>query len=209
LLDDIHIIDDFYENPEVLRKLAIKAIYKNYGEQQNYPGHESVKAYYTHDIVTKFEELLGQHIDYDPGKYVFGKFRYSVKNDLAKTKIHLDWPVHWTGIVYLSEDRYNIGGLGIYQHLETGITRLQQSQDFYQEYGCKSIEEFDARYIYPNSSNMEKWSLIEEIPIKFNRLILFPGSEYFHAITEQFGTTIEDARLTQNFFFSIQGNNVC
>lgn len=209
MLDDIHIIDDFYENPDALRKLALKTVYKNYGEQQNYPGYESVKAFYTYDIVKKFEGILKQSIVYDPRKFVFGKFRYSVESDLAKTKIHLDWPVHWTGIVYLSKDRHSSGGLGIYQHLETGITRLQASPNFYQKYGCKSIEEFDARYIYPNSSNVEKWSLIEEIPIKFNRLILFPGSEYFHSITEQFGNTIEDARLTQNFFFSTSGNNVC
>ncbi len=208
MIEDIYIVDDFYENPDVLRALALKAAYKNYGNQQNYPGHESIKAYYSDGIAQKFESILTHPITYDPAQYVFGKFRYSIQNDVSKTKIHLDWPVDWTGIVYLSEDQHNRGGLGIYRNKETGISRLEKDAHFFESFGCENIQQFDAKYVYPHSSDMSKWEQIEEIPTRYNRLVLFQGSSYFHAITEQFGDSIDNARLTQNFFFFVKGDSV-
>ncbi|MCU7668526.1 hypothetical protein N7978_37260, partial [Bacillus thuringiensis] len=71
-----------------------------------------------------------------------------------------------------------------------------------EKFGCDNIKDFDAKYVMPISKDLNKWDITYEIPIKYNRLVLFKGSKYFHAITDQFGNSIEDGRITQNFFFN-------
>lgn len=198
---NIFCIDDFYTNPYDVRELALKETYQNFGEHQNFPGQESIKSFYSNAIIEKFENLIGNTILIEPEKFIFGKFRYSIESDNAPTSIHLDSGVNWTGIVYLSKDEDVEGGLGIYRHK---MLQLNESPDEkkLKELACKDIAEFDARYVYPISTDLDKWELISEIPIKFNRLILFQGSKYFHAINKQFGKNIQNGRLTQNFFFN-------
>lgn len=198
-IKDLIIIDDFYDDPYLIRSLALNTEYNIFEKTQNFPGAESKKAYYLSTHVKTFENLLDKKIKIDPGKYIFGKFRYSLKNDKSNTTVHLDWPVDWTAIIYLTLDKDCRGGLGFYKHLELDTCIVDEQ--VLQKYNCKNIFEFDRKYIKPQSNDLSKWELIEEIPMKFNRLVLFKGSKYFHAITQQFGNSITNSRLTQNFFF--------
>ncbi|MCM3268659.1 DUF6445 family protein [Paenibacillus elgii] len=202
LPDDVKIVDNFYSEPYKVRHIALNTDYQTFKEKQNFPGKESKKAYYTNDHINKFESLVGGHICIDPQKYIFGKFRFSVSNNHSRTKVHLDHGVAWTAIVYLSLDKNCVGGLGIYSHKETGLAEAPASPLELQKYDCKNIQEFDQKYVLPCSTDMNAWDLLHSIPIRFNRLIIFPGSKYFHSITHQFGNSIEDGRLTQNFFFN-------
>ena len=43
---------------------------------------------------------------------------------------------------------------------------------------------------------------LTSVPMRFNRCIIF-DSRQFHARTGAFGSTAQDGRLTQNFFFDI------
>jgi hypothetical protein len=198
--EDIIVIDGFYSNPDSVREVALNTKYTNFGDEQNFPGAESEKSFYSHTIIERFEELVGKQIKVTPEKYVFGKFRYSTKGDNAQTEVHLDNGVEWTGIVYLSKDQDSRGGLGIYKHRKLELSKAP-NQEHLNLLHCKDINEFDAKYVYPISKEKDQWELMYKIPIKYNRLILFQGSKYFHGITEQFGNSIDDARLTQNFFF--------
>ena len=44
------------------------------------------------------------------------------------------------------------------------------------------------------------WEPVLELPMRFNRLIIF-RSDFYHAVTELFGTTVDDGRLVQLFHF--------
>jgi len=200
LPDDIIVVDGFYADPKRMRDLALGADYNVFGESQNFPGAESKKAFFSSLHIKRFEELLGHPIYVDPTKYVFGKFRYAMANDTARTQVHFD-KVDWTAIVYLSLDENCRGGLGLYRHRATGLVTIPHSPEDLAVYGCHNAVEFDQRYVLASSTDPDAWELLHEIEISFNRLLLFPGSRYFHGITRQFGDTPTDSRLTQNFFF--------
>jgi len=46
------------------------------------------------------------------------------------------------------------------------------------------------------------WDLLFEIPIRFNRLIVY-RSDFFHSISELFGDSAENGRLVQLFHFEL------
>jgi Family of unknown function (DUF6445) len=197
---DIIVIDGFYSNPDQVRNVALNTKYNNFGDAQNFPGAESEKAFYSSTLKERFERLIEKQINISPDKYIFGKFRYSTREDNAQTEVHLDNGIEWTGIVYLSKDQDSMGGLGIYKHRDLELLNAPDKNQL-TLFQCKDINEFDAKYVYPITKSKDQWELLYEIPIKYNRLILFKGCKYFHGITEQFGKSINDARLTQNFFF--------
>jgi hypothetical protein len=199
--DDLIIIDDFYLEPDKVRNLALSTEYQRFGDKANFPGAESVRPFFTSNHIKRFEEIIGSNIKINPERLVFGKFRYCLKNDKAPTKIHFD-KVSWAAIVYLSLNEHCKGGLGIYKHKKTGLEKVPSTEEQLKRLGCKNIIEFDQKYVYPYSKQEEYWELIEEIPIKYNRLILFKGSKYFHGITQQFGDSIYNSRLSQVFFFN-------
>ncbi|MFS0593222.1 DUF6445 family protein [Cytobacillus horneckiae] len=200
-LEDIIVIDNFYSEPFKVRDIALRSEYYSFDKIQKFPGTESKKSFFSNNHIQRFEKLLNRKIEVDPNKYIFGKFRFATKNDQSKTHVHLDSAVDWTGIVYLSLNSDCKGGLGIYKNKKTGLIEIPKSKEEFLKYGCATDLEFDQKYILPVTSNENAWELQTEYKIKFNRLILFKGSRYFHAITKQFGDNIENSRLTQNFFF--------
>jgi hypothetical protein len=46
------------------------------------------------------------------------------------------------------------------------------------------------------------WEMYDFVESKFNRMVIFRGRDYFHDTIGRFGDRTENARLTQNFFFS-------
>jgi len=67
--------------------------------------------------------------------------------------------------------------------------------------GYRDLDDFDRRAVLPDSVDPRAWQLRHEIPIRFNRCVVFRGGRLFHGITSTFGSSAATARLTQNFFF--------
>ena len=152
-------------------------------------------------MVDRFAKLAQQPIKVSPERLIFGKFRYSTQFDSGRTHVHFD-KVSWAAIVYLSLDQHCKGGLGIYRHKQLGLDRVPETMDELAILGCNSLQDFDEQYVFPITKETSCWELIQEIPIKYNRMIMIRGGKYFHGITTQFGTTIDNSRLTQTFFFN-------
>ncbi|QSB17012.1 hypothetical protein JQS43_12515 [Natronosporangium hydrolyticum] len=207
LRGEVHIIDDFYEKPDAVRRLALDAEFVGFDGRANFPGGESVKAYWSPQHRDRFAELVGKAIDIDPSQWVFGKFRLALANETGRTKVHVDF-VDWTAVIYLSLDTDCSGGLGIYRHRETGLERVPRGSDL-AAYRCSSLEEFDSRYIMRDSLHDDRWELLHQVDIRYNRCVLFRGSRLFHGITRTFGGGSADGRLTQNFFFmdAVEGSS--
>lgn len=203
--DDLIIVDDFYQDPDAVRRLALNAKYTRYPGQQAFMGQESVKAYYSPALIERFAELVGSRIDVDPQRWVFGKFRIAIHGEVRTTKVHID-KVDWTAVVYLSPRDRRAEGLGIFRsrqpNLRTvpagnGLTRL----------GFATLDEFDADFIIPRTLDNEAWTLIEVIDMQYNRLVLFRGSRLFHAAMDPFGDYPQEGRLSQHFFFNEQDDH--
>lgn len=201
MLEDIIIVDDFYEDPDSIRNIALNAKYLKFNDDANYPGYESIQAFYAQDHANRFESLIKKEIYINPDRYVYGKFRYSTSGAKSYSDIHIDSP-KWSAIIYLTLDKDCRGGLGIYKHKKTGILKVPDTEQEFKELGFKDFYDMDLRLVSPDTKNKDAWELVEFIPMKYNRLVLFRGSKYFHSITEKFGTSVENARLTHSFFFN-------
>ncbi|MGF9978894.1 DUF6445 family protein [Viridibacillus arvi] len=197
---DIFVIDNFYDSPYSMRDIALTCEYLEF-KNSNIPGFESVYSFYNEIYASKFSEIIEKEIYYTPSKLTYGKFRYSLSSSLSNSSMHID-KADWSCVVYLSLDEDVRGGLGIYAHIETGLKQVPQNKEDLDKLGFNSLSELDKQIVYPSTNDFTKWNLLNFIPIKFNRAVIFKGSKYFHAVTEKFGNSIENSRLTHNFFFN-------
>jgi len=196
------VIDDFYKDPESVRKLAQNCPYVPKAKgHQNFPGVESVNSYYSAELIEKFETLLESKIVVSPRTNAFGKFRLSVEGDPSKTKVHID-NTNWAALVYLTSEDFCQGGTKIYKHRETGQLTFP-NDDNLASLGLTAVE-YDHNVILGDSLKASKWEVIEEIEMKFNRCVLLRGDKLFHSSSQIFGADFENGRLTQNFFFNVR-----
>ncbi len=199
-MKDIIVIDDFYENPLGVRDLALKAKY--YPPQTlspNYAGMESCHCYYTGALIKKFEEIVGNKIEVDPSKNVFGRFRSSAESCPRSTLVHID-DAEWSAVVYLSLDEDCEGGTTCYKHKETALLGPPDAECL-KKLGLGSLGEFEEKVVRKDSLDESKWERDVFVAMKFNRLLLFRGSQRFHGYP-LFNGSLEKARLTQLFFFN-------
>lgn len=200
MLEDVYVVDNFYDNPDFIRDLALNAEYLEY-RNSNVPGYESEKSYYTDKHLDIFKNLINKDILIDPNKYTYGKFRYSLKNSPSLSEMHID-SLHWSAIVYLSKNEHSKGGLGIYKHKPSNLSYVPQTVEELNQLGFQDRRHLDKVIVRPDTKNKSAWEVMEFIPVKYNRMVLFPGSKYFHTVTNKFGSNINDARLSHNFFFN-------
>lgn len=197
---NIIVIDDFYKNPEAVRSLALNAEYKDVS-QLNYPGFQSLKSYSSLEVVKTMETILSRKLNIDPQLTTFGKFRIMLKETGSRLKVHLDGHADWTGVLYLSSPEDCKGGTAFYRHKATGLDGPAPTNHL-QRLGFHTWEEMEQRLIEADTLNPDAWEETAYVGMKYNRLVLFQGSQLFHCHTESFGTNKENGRMTQNFFFN-------
>lgn len=115
-------------------------------------------------------------------------YRYYSKDMKQQGFIHSDASVaNYTGIVFLSPPKTDFDGLCLWRHKETGTDSYFGSEDW---------EKFR-----DDGFDQTKWHMLEFVPIKMGRLVLFPAmnwhSRYPFEVTE---TEPKDARLIKVFF---------
>lgn len=110
------------------------------------------------------------------------EYRYCHTGTIKRQVCHADG-IDFAGIVYLTLPEHCQGGTWFFRHRPTGdVVRRVERQ---------------AQYNYLAE---EAWEKTHEVPMKFNRLVLYPG-DLFHAIaTPYFGDCAENARLAYTFF---------
>lgn len=199
-MKDIIVIDNFYKNPHAVRQLALTAPYHLPKTlSPNYAGKESQHSYYTDKVINTFEEVIGSKIEVDLNKNVFGRFRSATTQNERKTYVHFD-DIEWSAVVYLTLDENCNGGTAFFKHKETSLLGPPDSE-MLRNMGFQSIQMFEENVVLKDTLDPDKWSIDIFVPMKFNRLVLFKGSERFHGYS-LFGETEKDARLTQLFFFN-------
>ena len=93
--------------------------------------------------------------------------------------------------MYLTPGAPVTAGTGFYR-FKNGIRTEGDASTF----GCKEVTD-------KFSQDYTKWELVDQIGNIFNRLVLF-NSKQFHASMDYFGTSKEDGRLFQVFFFTTE-----
>lgn len=203
-MKNLIVIDHFYQDPLLVRDYALKKAQFLSAKKlpQDFAGTESLKGFYSTNLIFKIEKSLGQKIEVDPKKFAFGVFSKTTDHDSIRKTIHVDGS-DWTGILYLSKPEDCKGGTITYRHLKTGWTEIPD-QTILQKNGYLDRADFIQQEVTPNGQDFSKWAVSARVGMVFNRLVLFKSSTMFHSAESYFGTNDDDCRLTQLFFFNLK-----
>ena len=200
IMQDIFVIDNFYSDPYKVREFARNLNYtikfptpdwKADGIENLWPGSVATELLTENKLDIKVSKILQKPVR---AGYKSGFFRLSKANDPYQAYAHTDGlpdktnKKHYQGVVYLSLPEHSDGKLGTYflEHKETGLKKLNSPQDYWR--------------VLPDYVNKDCWNIYLSVENKFNRLLLFDYT-YFHGLGDLFGSTFDDARLTQILHF--------
>tara|TARA_Y100001973_G_C5207048_1_gene342280 strand:+ start:5637 stop:6308 length:672 start_codon:yes stop_codon:yes gene_type:complete len=200
------IIDDFYSDPDSIRKRALEANYRpppfgNFPGKTSFVGPEVQKElieFVTEMATTYFSELLKFKIPIDlEGSECYYQI-IDVPWDSVDEKFkvpHVDYRfkrgiVTIPALVYLNEPEQCSGGTAFFRHTPTGMYEIDSPAQFHSVY----------------TSEESKWHMHNFVRMKYNRLIMYNGNLMHTALIGEnaFGSTIGDCRLTQNIFLHMK-----
>lgn len=186
------IIDDFYENPDDVRKFALS---QEYYKWYNVPGKRTNQFY-----IEKLDNYLNKFSKYYIGsnskQKILSSFQYNTSRDTSW--YHNDSNTGYAAIVYLTPNAPLSAGTGLFTH-ESGISQRKDAlylmnnykEDFFKN-GLDST--------IGKSCDNTKWTLNTSFGNVYNRLIIYKSCN-FHKSLDYFGNDINDARLIQIIFF--------
>ena len=217
----LHIVDDFYEEPFVLRDryLSHAADFVR-NEGARYPGLTfDGLADVREETIGRLAVLLDRPLSLrkhavrvaTAADYERDDFRYTV---------HLDF-TPYTAIVYLGlvdpaepHAEHPEYGTFLYEHRETEQRRVWYPRD--PEYPAHLAEtgltaegyEEQKRRIASDFFDASRWRVYERIPYRFNRVVVHDACRWYHSGPDRsFGEDLKSGRMTANYFlnFDIRG----
>ncbi|MDY0746205.1 DUF6445 family protein [Paucibacter sp. R3-3] len=210
---DLVVIDDFLPDPlafrdEALRLCAAQAAAGGTAFDGNFPGVQT-PALPSQPTMRHIAQALGRDVKWN--SLDNGALRVSLAHDAARADVHVDNPTLtdiFGGVLYLSLPEHCQGGTRFYRHRASGWERRPALEELKAK-SFASFLDFQKRSLPANRKmsfdewlqrREATWEALFEIPMRFNRLILF-RSDFFHSITELFGDRMENGRLVQLFHF--------
>ena len=191
------VIDNFYDDPDSIRDLALSCEY--FPDKVSvlfpngnapWPGKMSKEAHSPSWVDAKISKLLQKNLrqmrQEDSGRFRISKEINSV--GMFDNMLHADSckDNYYAGVVYLSEDHQSTPGTIFYERNSTGTDRLT------------SIDELKEITRLGEFNDLSKWTVLTSSNVVYNRLIVYPASK-FHGIGPVFGSTDDTARIVQLF----------
>ena len=197
------IIDDFYDDPHVVRNAALHADYARFAEGHNYPGDNSADAFEMEGLNDMVSGFVREPVMGSPGT-AHCRFRIATAGaeSQARLRMHVDGDSYWSGIVYLTLPEHCRGGTEFYRHKELGSDRAPIYDSEVAQFGAESCVRFTHEVIGRDSNDESKWEHLMTIPMRFNRCVLF-RPWFWHTSGQSFGDRGENARMIQVFFFTL------
>ena len=183
------VIDNFYNNPDSTRNFILTQDFKVRG---NYPGKRTISFAdeTTRDCIEKYISSFAGKITRFPignsDTNYNGSFQYTTSRD--RSWFHVDSWNSWAAVLYLTPNAPLNSGTGLY--------RYKDGTRFDTEHPLRD----NKKDMDTASQDVTKWELVDKVGNIFNRLIIF-NAHHFHSSMDYFGTTKEDGRLFQVFFF--------
>ena len=199
----VTVIDNFYDNPDAIRKFALLQKYKFRHEETGidyvYPGcrtkdlHEldsALQAKVLKKIISVF------HIpEHDHMRWAISSSFQSVSEIYKQGVIHTDTNTIFAGVLYLSPNAPLNSGTSLYRKNATF------NQEKYKRAHELNDERFKAGELVMDTEYHSMFDEVVRVNNVYNTLILFEG-DIFHAANNFFGNTLEDSRLAQVFFIN-------
>jgi hypothetical protein len=178
------IIDNVYEDPYAVREYALSLHYEE--DERWYKGKRSGVNHQPGGLPQLIERAIGQPIKRWDTQGINGCFQ--ITNSKDQQVYHYD-DQRWAGVLYLTPNA----------PAESG-TRLLRSK----VNGTRNSREDDREIVDQAFENdfydSTKFEVVDSAGNIFNRLILMDANSY-HSAGPYFGTTPEEGRLVQLFFF--------
>lgn len=196
------IFDNFYDDPDAVREMALRLKYEKIG---NAPGFRSVihDAAYHESLRLKLCVLLNREVEmmheYTPDSIPFSwchRGHYSwIHTDFGENV--RDWLIEtnreaWAGVLFLTPDAPTNTGTALYRHKASGSE-------------METHEDGDLNYKMWNdleNEQLDEWDVIGYCGNVYNRFVAF-NAQYWHRNVGAFGSSLEDGRLTQVFFYTV------
>jgi len=181
------IVDNFYKNPDQIRKFALEQDYVEGGFGRGFIGRRTHQQFLFSGIKEKFEEIIGRKITAWEEHGMNGRFQIAWSGE--PLVYHCD-SQKWGGMLYLTPDAPYQCGTTLYAHKQT---RARTYHDPGWDAAWKDI---------PGDCHLDgtPFEPVDVLGNVYNRLVIFDASA-IHAASEYFGTVKENARLWQMFFF--------
>lgn len=188
----IWIEDDFYENPDEVRKYALEQMYWDKGHGG--VGWRTRKQFIFDGVKEKFESIMNKKITNWTETYsICGVFQagFGNLNGIPPQVFHAD-SQQWAAMVFLTPDAPVQTGTKIVRNKKSKIYHTSQSENV-----------FD---YFPNQGTFCDSTLYEDVDVVgnvYNRLVIFDG-QCIHTSCGYFGSSFETGRLWQMFFFDAE-----
>ena len=199
----VTVIENFYENPDAIRKFALAQKYMFCDEiadiSYTFPGCRTAdistldKALFD-KICTKLVSVF-HNAEHDHMHWVMTTSFQSVAAEYGQGVIHTDHNTIFAAVLYLTPGAPLNGGTSLFKKNKT----FDESQYL------QALEDNDARFktgkIVMNTDYHTMFDEIVTVNNVYNTLIIYEGRHY-HAANQFFGKTLKDSRLAQVFFIN-------
>jgi hypothetical protein len=178
------VIDNFYDDPDLVRKFALNQKFNLHPE---YHKGQRTDALFRPDFIKdQFEKLIGKKIPNWPRYGTNGCFQYCTAEE--KIVYHCD-SQNYAGVVYLTPDAPP----------ESGTTLYRSKVDKSMKVDRKDYPKIFANGFYDST----QFDVVDVIGNVYNRLILWDAN-IIHAASTYFGTNLHNSRLFHLFFFDVE-----
>lgn len=181
------VVDNFYENPDEVRKFALNQDYHIGGIGRGYIGNRTHEQFLFPGLKERFEQIMGQEITKWEEHGMNGRFQYCWSGQ--PLVYHCD-SQRWGGMIYLTPDAPYQCGTTLYAHKQT------RARGYFDDGWDASWRDV------PGDPHLDGTSFepVDVMGNVYNRLVIFDASN-IHSASQYFGTIKENARLWQMFFF--------
>jgi hypothetical protein len=190
---ELIVVNNFYENPDKVRKYALTLDFKS--NESYHKGNRTEKKYIPSWVKAEFSRLLGKEVKEFVG--ASGVFQYCIAKDALV--YHFDYQ-QYAAMVYLSPNAPLQTGTQTFRSKLTGLFAAATDDDA-QKTG-KTKNELNAMTFNGNNFydrfNME---LVDSVANVYNRCVIF-NAQSLHAAAGYYGDTKENSRLFHLYFFN-------
>ncbi len=193
------IVDDFYNDPDTLVKVAISTMNEEQSPIGNFAGVMTTDTYLAEQHRDMFQKLTLES-SINSSTNANGRIRFTRANDPFKFHIHYDVDVKtkWAGVVYLSKDHPKTEGTCFWRHLRTGLEIAPNTVEGFAKYGWRNFQDLKT-FLETEGLDESLWEKTFSIPYKYNRLVLF-RPWLLHSPGPAFGDTLTNCRKVQTIF---------
>jgi hypothetical protein len=183
-------VDNFYENPDEVRKFALEQSYLEGGFGKGFIGRRTEQQFLFSGLKERFEEIVGRKITKWEEYGMNGRFQVAWAGE--PLVYHCD-DQKWGGMLYLTPNAPYQCGTTLYAHKQT------RARNYYEEGWDVAWKDI------PGDPHLDgtHFEPVDVLGNVYNRLVIFDAS-CIHSASQYFGTVMDNARLWQMFFFGTE-----